>query len=384
MNYENLPKTLLGQVKAADLAAYADFSGWTLFPSKRPSMAIFRRPESKNLEMAFPLSDEYADYQDRILDALNVLSKFEKRTYGEILTDVLFHSSDQEDFRYEAPETSKGTIPLDAGVSLLTGARKALLAAACDVIKPQKFHPRMSRAKAEEFLKGCQMGQTKFGSYVISVVCPLNIEISESPQIPLFEQIPNETFTRQVTKHLMRSIAYVVSSLEMNQGEKLVNTHQEGICISANLCEALLEILNPMPEQALLQVSSTWAKSLPISADIPSSVKVGKSLSRKIEEVSKALRPRAEAQPRRLIGRIDDLTGEVGPDGKRFGDVKFTFIDDEGEPVTAKITLDSAEYDQAWQAHNQPGFYASVEGVLHRAGRTNYIRDHKDFKILKG
>ena len=66
--------------------------------------------------------------------------------------------------------------------SSLAGARKALLASACSVIQPQPFHPRLSRAEAEQLVRSSTLGQTERGSFTAVISCPLEAERPTSPR----------------------------------------------------------------------------------------------------------------------------------------------------------------------------------------------------------
>ncbi len=42
------------------------------------------------------------------------------------------------------------TCLLDHGINIFLGTKKAILAAACSVVQPQPFHPRLSQTEAEQ------------------------------------------------------------------------------------------------------------------------------------------------------------------------------------------------------------------------------------------
>ena len=96
-----------------------------------------------------------------------------------------------------------GAIKLDDGLALLSGSRKALLAAACSVKRPQTFHARMSLREAEAFVGKCRLGQTERGSFVATIECALDIGDAS----PTDGAIDNaEPFGRKATTLMMSSI----------------------------------------------------------------------------------------------------------------------------------------------------------------------------------
>ena len=66
-------------------------------------------------------------------------------------------------------EAEAGILPLDHAARVVTGMRRLLLAAAHSVLLPRAYHPRLSRAEAEEFVSRCRLGQTERGSFVLTV-----------------------------------------------------------------------------------------------------------------------------------------------------------------------------------------------------------------------
>jgi hypothetical protein len=114
------------------------------------------------------------DFDLLMARAITVLADFEERPVHELLADLLLPDSDVLRFQESSPSAAAGDVPFDHGLSLLNGARKTLLAAACSTLRPASFHRRMSLTEAEQFLQRCRLGQTERGSFIITVACPLD------------------------------------------------------------------------------------------------------------------------------------------------------------------------------------------------------------------
>jgi hypothetical protein len=378
MNYERPPDTLIEQIKADDLAAYAKASGWRPYPSKRPAIAIFRQPNFDNAEIAFPMSQEYADYRDRIWDAVNVLSKVEKRVLGEVLSDILFHASDQPEFRWNDPKAENGTIPFDVGLNLLTGAKNLLLAEAHSVLKPQFAIPRLSRKEPEEFLKTCRIGQTRLGSFIITVICPLT---SAMRQVPLFEESASgEPFARKVTTRLMISLHRIVAWANDGRTDQLAGSEADESQISANACEALLA-MQPEHESGQLHVTTRWAKTLPLRSGVPTAISFEKKHFQNVERLAGLLRQKEKPKQGKFVGFVDALRGELNEENLREGKVTLTVLDDTHESFKVQLNLLPEHYKLACDAHRD-GKYVSLVGELHREGRLQWIRNYRDFIAL--
>src|SRR5437773_3208608 len=169
MNYENLPDRLIASVNPRDVRAYAASSGWRRTASINGKIAVFTDPTSDLDQLLIPLDASISDYNRRMAEVVVNLAAKEGRPASEVLNDLLMLASDVLRFRLEEPEAESGVIPLNQGIDLLTGARKAILAAACSVVQPQGFHPRLSRTEAEQLVRVCRLGQTERGSFTAEI-----------------------------------------------------------------------------------------------------------------------------------------------------------------------------------------------------------------------
>lgn len=217
MSYKGLPEHLVARIGSVDARQYATASGWQRVGGvQRSRIAIFKYPGSDLDQLLIPLDNGIADYPRRMAEVVTTLAEKEERPAGEILDDLLLPPSDVLRFRLDEPASRSGFLPLDQGIELLKGARKALLSAACSVIQPQRFHPRLSRTEAERLVRSSHLGQSERGSYTAVVSCPIE---EEPPHLPGGGQIP---FARRTTDLLMRSLARVSRALEADEPESLL------------------------------------------------------------------------------------------------------------------------------------------------------------------
>lgn len=126
-------------------------------------------------EVQIPLDTSLADYGDAIVLAVRRISDHEARPVEHVLRDLMQPRSDTLRYALSGAAIETGTVGLTAGLSLVQGAVKSLLVSACSVQRPRRFHPRMTLAEAEGFVRSCRLGQTEIGSYVLTVVAPLDI-----------------------------------------------------------------------------------------------------------------------------------------------------------------------------------------------------------------
>jgi hypothetical protein len=365
------------QLSALTVKSYLLARGWERAPSKRTSVGIFRRPESTAPEVLLPLNRDFADLSDALTGAVEEIARFEQRPAQEVLRDLLRPRSDHLRFAVEGRETADGAIGLEDGIALLSGSRKALLAAACSVKRPQRFHPRMSLREADAFVRSCRLGQTEQGSFVATVECALDVDdTSPAP----FEDKAVEPFGRKATALLVRSVARVVDAIRADSLDDLTSPSDGAPVVSANLCEALAEMI-PGPDDANLRLGSSWSPVLPPPRDIPSVIRVERQYRSAVEQVARALRPSASPEPDLYVGKVDALLGQPGPDGSLEGEVVLA-VQVEDEILKVRLDLAPNDYQKAGDAHLK-GLFVSVRGLLRRGARIHRLDEVADFTVVR-
>ncbi len=273
MSDKGIPEHLVGRIQPIEARAYATASGWKRTPRINGKVAVFTHPASDVNQLLIPMDAGISDYDHRMAEVVVNLAEKEGRPALEILNDLLLPRSDVLRFSIDGSETQTGDVLLDHGINIFLGAKKAILAAACSVVQPQPFHPRLSRTEAEQLLASCRLGQTERGSFTAVVACPLDAPGTKTlpPRpMPLFEgkagvldeeaqgsaaTTPfSEPFTRKVTSLLMRSLARITAAVNADRVQSLVGSAEGEPLLSANLCEALLT-MEPSGDRSRLSVA---------------------------------------------------------------------------------------------------------------------------------
>ncbi len=400
MSYKGLPENLVARISPLNARVHAVSAGWVRLPVLNGKVAIFTHPTSDSDldQLIIPLDAGIVDYGRRMAEVVANLADLEDRPAIEVLNDLLLPPSDVLRFRLVEQETEAGIIPLNQGIDLLLGARKALLSAACSVILPQPFHPRLSRAEAEQLVGASRMGQTERASYSVTIACPLDASGPGSQAVspmPLFaamspEPPPTqgpraqavEPFTRQVTRLLMRSVARIAAAVDSDTVGSLTKPggHEPSPTLSANLCDALL-MMHPEGDRSRLVLSASWSRAIPRPpAEESSVVSLRSEHFPVIARLSQDLRPAREPRPTYLVGLVDVLQGDPDETGQVRGDVQLQILNQE-EMIRARVTLNAGDYHLAWKAHGVGG-YIALNGILIRGGRVHRIEGIRDFRFL--
>lgn len=85
-----------------------------------------------------------------------------------------------------------------------------------------------------------------------------------------------------------------------------------------------------------------------------------------------------------FIGTVEQLEGEMGPDGRRSGDVILSLLLTEGLQVRARTQLDADDYAKAYQAHISDGTYIKVARLLHPGRQPRRLDQLRSFELIRG
>lgn len=386
MAADHITTDLAALIRPEQALAYAKATGWVQAHTKRDGIAVLERPDQEQRfdQLIVPSDRMLDDFAARMADVVTRLSKYQDRPAVQVLNELLAPPSDVLRFRIDDPVAEDGTVPFEEGFELIKGVRRSLQAAACSVLAASKFHSRLSRHESDLLVQGARMGQTERGSFVALIILPLDAvpdDDDDPRQMSMFPDDWKTPFVRKTTSHLMQAVAHIAQSLDQGHPEEIESPTDDGIQVSANLCDALLE-MRPPSERSTLQIAAAWAPTLPALATVPSAVEVRREWYPEIERYAAQLRPHQEPAPDRFIALVASLMGKANEKGQMAGDVTLQFQYEE-ELLRAKINLGPGDYQIACDAHKQHS-YVSVEGILVRRARVHQIEEYSNFDHLHG
>ncbi|TVS21027.1 MAG: hypothetical protein EA424_00980 [Planctomycetaceae bacterium] len=370
-----LPSSILQLLKPQQVRSYALAKGWQRIPGVNGDIALFQHPAGQWDQLIVPMDESLDDYPRRLRDVIENLANFENRPVEEVLNDLLSPDADILRYRVISPATGRGTIPLVDGIQLLEGARRSILAAACSVVQPHPYHPRMSRTEAQQLLNACQLGQTERGSYSVSIACPLRAVEQDQDLLPDIDP-----FTRQAIALLMRSVSRIISAIEADTVPAVFDEVPEAPVVSANLCEALLQA-QPQDGQSVLDVSASWATTLPPKTPLPTKVRIKHEYFPIIQDISRKLRPAVAPTADLFVGYIANLGGQPGEDGRMQGEATLSIVYEE-QIQSARVDLSPEWWGIAHAALGSHGI-VRFRGVFHRGARLHRITNITEFALVQ-
>ena len=213
--------------------------------------------------------------------------------------------------------------------------------------------------EAADLLRQMRLGQTDQGSFVVTLLTP----IVPPPMPGLFPDPDdrNAPIERRMTRRLVEAVTAARQSTErVAAGDDGAFEETVASGVSANLCEALVRIIEPFPT---LDVGVWRARTRPVAAT-GTVARFGRADAALLREAARSLRERAPRPDVRLHGFVRLLKrGEAEDDGT----IRLaTVIDGQRQSVVA--VLERADYERAVQAHGDRA-PAVLTGDLERTGQ---------------
>lgn len=370
-------------IAPTDLRDYAKAQGWLLLTdAAKDRLYVMSHPRFDRRQLVFPMDTTAPGYAEAVALMIEKIAAMEQRTPEAVFKSVVEVSDDAVAFRVTSPLPGDRYLPLSFASAMVTGVQQLLLAAACTVLKPKAHHPRLSRIEAQQFLDTARFRHTQPGSFVLNVSCPVQ---AMDVQAPLLPDEVNAPFVRRATLTLQRSLRELVSSIETDSMDKLVESLKKSDkpLISSNFCEALTRLGDESLKNSV-DIGFAWAASIPRPGNEPmcSVVRVQHDYFPRIEEVRRELRSNEKHLDDTFIGTVERLDGEMGEDGRRSGEVILSLLLPEGEQVRARTNLNVEQYEKADKAHMNEGVYVKVAGKLHPGRQPRQLSDLLHFDLI--
>ncbi len=342
-------------VSPAALSAYARGAGWRRHESYRAYSDIYISESQP--EIVVPRTERLGDYASVVATLIrafaDVAGQDESSVYRSLVT------ADRDIVRLKVAESEDGSVGLEDGVNLVRGARDLVLSAACSLRAPKPVYRAGANREAGDLLKRMRLGQTDHGSFVVTLLTP----VVPPPMPTLFpdEDDPNAPIERRMTRRLVEAVTVARQATERAAaGDESAFEVTVNSGVSANLCEALVRIIEPFPT---LDVGVSWARTRP-AASPGAVIRFGRADAALLREAARSLRERAPRPEVRLHGFVRLLKRTEAEDD---GTIRLaTEIDGQQQSVAA--VLAQADYEQAVQAHKDRALVV-LTGDLERTGQ---------------
>ena len=360
---------VLRAVSPLALSAYARSTGW----SKTEEYGEYSDVYEGHLlpEIIVPRTQRLGDYAQVVARLIAIFAQTAEVDEASLYSDLVV--SDRDVFRVKADNGNKdGTIELGHGVALINGARELLLAAAYSLRNPRPVYGTRDNRDAIEFMRRVRLGHTETGSFAVTILCPV---VPPEVQLTLLGMgTDNEPAERQTTRRLDQAISAArIATSQAISGQTGVFLEVVSEGVSANLCEALVKVIEPV---ASVELSIAWARTRPRS--IPRSTSsFAEDDALILREAARSLRSLEARLDERLFGSLQSLRRfESETDGTV---TLRAFVDGKVQLVTA--VLSESDYNRAIIAHREDS-PVILEGDLERFGQRWRLSNPRIVEIL--
>ena len=339
------------------LSAYARVAGWSsseAFGDYSDVYAGLGLPE-----IIIPRTQRLGDYAQVVARLISVFAQVAEVDEAILYNDLVVADRDVTRVLVNADDVN-GSISLEQGPNLVSGARDMLLAAACSLHEPRPVYRVGANKEANDYLRRVRLGQTEQGSFAVALLSPV---ISPPVQEPLLPDLESyyDPLERRVTRRLAQALSAVHgAAARAMAGDTAAFTNAVAEGASANLCEALAKMVEPYE---YLGVSTTWARSRPLQ-EPRHYVRFSKDDAVILLEAARSFRSREPRLDVTLFGSVQRLKRD---DSETDGTVTLrTHFDGRIQSVTA--VLSESDYNRAIAAHREKA-PVIMEGDLDRFGQ---------------
>ena len=344
-------------VSPSALSAYARAAGWTKGDTYGDHSDVYAAEGLP--EVILPRTQRLGDYANVVSQIIEIFAKAAEVDELSLYRDLV--TADRDVIRVRAaPGDDDGSMAVNNGVNLVRGAYDLLLAAACSLREPRPLYRAGANREANNYLNQVRLGQTEQGSYVVTLLTPVVPPPMQQMVDPNWAS-DDDPIERQMTRRLTQALTATRDATERTIGgesDAFSDAVRQGT--SANLCEALVTLIEPFPT---LDISLTWARTRPMNT----ARSVGRFANADAPILREAARLFREREPQPdvcLVGLVQRLKRD---EWETDGAITLrAYVDGRIQSVTT--VLKQSDYEQAIYAHTIKAPVV-LKGELERFGQ---------------
>ena len=370
MNANISDRNVLLAVSPMALSAYARTAGWAKVETYGEHSDVYAGQSLP--EIIIPRTHQLGDYASVVSRLIAIFARVAEVGEATLYNDLI--TADRDVIRARAVDVAgDGTVDLGSGVKMVRAARDLVLAIACSLSGWRPFYRTGANREANEFLRRMRLGQTEQGSFVVTLLTPTILPLDQDILSPDHE-IDTTIMTRRVTLRLAQALTAARGAVEIasgGDGNAFSQAFTRGV--SANLCEALVDLIEPFPA---LDISITWARTYRMSTPRQTVSFTGDDVPI-LRAAAQLFRSREPQPDVRLTGSVRILRRE---ESERDGTVTIRASVNGGlQSVTA--TLTQSDYDRAIRAHEER-WPVVVAGDLERIGQRWHLHTPRIVAVI--
>lgn len=366
----------LREVSSVMLRTYLESNGWMQVGDWADRATVFSRDENgRPPRIIVPTTEAFADYSDRVLDAVETLEDVEERPGIDVLNSITAVSADQ--FRIAALGDG-GPISLHQAAHLHGEANALLNAAARATERPRAAYGGRLSTQVSQFLERIRPVQHPSAKFELMLHSPVPRPIG---QADIFDESRLLPFERRVAKRLVEALGslnpLIVDMDENGNFSAFEQAIPRGI--SSNLLDAVARLAERGGQHgAGIGIRVDWAVLRPDPDPAPPEFQVSRQAVEVLDAASKHLRAKEPDADQHLTADIVHLSSEYG---ESF-DGKAVLMADLGNgPIALQTVFNEADKVNVLEAFKR-GIFIEVDGdVIHKGWRRE-LRNPANVRLL--
>lgn len=368
-------------VNPLDLREIVKSFGWELVQNVSKDIYIFNNYLLPNRQIIFPKHSDAPDYKDASEIAIESLSNFHSLSKRDVYSRILSVRDDVISYRITNQSSDLDSLPISFASEMISAAELALLASACSVIRPSTHHKRLTFSEATQLVRRSKLGHTQQGSFIINVSCPVdgaqaNLDMGDDH---------SSSLGRETVIAVNQGAHALVSALETDTLQSFVDelNASDKPLVSSNFCDAL----GKMHDSDLnndVELMFQWSPTIcsPELPGINKRIRIQREYFPRIEEIKQALRHPDTGREDLYIGTVELLNGDMGPDGRRHGEVIIALLIDSAV-VRSRAFLNADDYEKAVECHTRDGHHVAVYGKVMPGRQPRSLESVQYFDVIK-
>lgn len=378
MEISSMTSNGIKNIKASYVRLYLEKSGWkeVFFKKKRYYDSFQNTKNNMLFQINIPTDLEIDDYNEMIQDACLKISSFEGIAFDETITRLLNPQADILKVRTVGDTALNGSLPFDDAINLFENSKKLIADAAMDMLYRTKYRTSRYPKEVDEFVSRCKFGQTEYGSYIISIICPFdNINDKNQEQLLLLPNTnPDDFIARKVTKKIIKSVKAISNAIDNNEDlSSFLEMNNEDF-ISLNFMEDLGNI-GFSDNGNSIQIKAEWDPlSKPNSSEEPI-IDFSSEKKKSLENLVVSMKNKVvEEENDTIFGYVSNANAEPILQQRVDGEITIKQI---RTNCTFKAILAKKDYDAALAAHKE-GKLVKVSGLIQKGRINNPV-----FEVIK-
>lgn len=371
---DHILREIILTLRPSQISEYLASKGWREEGVIGESVAVWHRTEAEyyDFEIILPLKDNLKDYVQRSYDLIDVLARFENRSFRDVVDDLINFHADVIKIRVVHDDVENGSIPLNDGVLLIEKAKELLISVVKSTFSKRRHFTGGASKEIMDFVETFRLGQTEVGSYIVNLIMPID-------RLPAAQgDMMEVSLTRNVTNTLARSLTAIEKSMvsyrESQSGQSFESAVEQGV--SANLCDALVGLTGEKQSRNV-NISILLSRTDSQHQDIKLQHSFDSDDVEYLKRASDYYKEKYTIQNYIVCGLVTGLKREENAES---GVVTVVNVVN-GREKNITFELPSNEYWQAHQAHGENNIIQCA-GDLHVSPRSATLINVNGFSVL--